>query len=178
MQPRLETSNKRHVAWIAVVSVALLGFGWVFVAWFRPPLVVGHNQPIQYDDFGFEVAGVHTIMLEGKRYTLVRLEVHNWAKRVDFQFKRSSVAVKDAAGRRFDVSPEGQRAFDAARRGPDPCAHALAAGTSCATELVFDLPQEISDPRLVIQSGWLGDFLDTLLVGRKEIRLAGGDRSK
>jgi hypothetical protein len=65
------------------------------------------------------------------------------------------MAVVDENGRRYPVSVEGQRALSSLGRGGLPLTRSLRPGESYRTELVFDLPAEVRDPRLLItEAGW------------------------
>jgi hypothetical protein len=139
----------------------------------RPPLIVGLNQTIRYDDFAFEATDAAEKEFAGRKYLVVTVAVHNQAERIDYQFRREIAAILDDQGRLFRVAPKGQQELDDVRGGPDPCGKLLPAGTSCSTQLAFELPDDSTNPRLVFRFGWLGTLLDDLLVGRQEIRLSG-----
>src|SRR5437868_4114954 len=69
----------------------------------RRESVVGMGQPIQFDDFAFQVTGVRRIDATGpggRRY-VVALTVVNRAKRVDFHFRRESAVLVDRRGREY-----------------------------------------------------------------------------
>lgn len=143
----------------------------------RRDQVAGFNQEIQYDDFAFSVQAVRKTKTLGTQaaqgiYYIVTLKVANHARRVDFQFDNLSAMLADDEGRKFYLSPDGQKALAAARGGSDPCAAALPAGASCVTEIVFDLPADASNPHLRISKGEaVGDILDIIFYGKKIIKL-------
>jgi hypothetical protein len=57
-------------------------------------------------------------------------------------------------GRRFEVSSEGQRALEQSPEGAGkPLATPLRPGEAYTTELVFDLPPDVKNPRLLINAG-------------------------
>lgn len=62
------------------------------------------------------------------------------------------VFVEDAAGRRYDRSPEGERALAASGRASTPLDTPLRPGESYETLLVFDLAAGARDPRLFVGS--------------------------
>jgi hypothetical protein len=61
-----------------------------------------------------------------------------------------TVAVLDSEGRRFDPSPEGLSALASAEGEQVPLTQPLRPGESYTTKLVFDLPPDVTDPRLLI----------------------------
>ncbi|HEV2130692.1 MAG TPA: hypothetical protein VGR27_06295 [Longimicrobiaceae bacterium] len=67
-----------------------------------------------------------------------------------------SVAVVDATGRRYAPSHEGERALALTASGIGvPLTRPLRPGESYRSVLVFDLPPDIRDPRLLItEAGW------------------------
>lgn len=62
------------------------------------------------------------------------------------------VAVVDEEGRVFGVSAEGQRALEAAQGGGTPLTQPLRPGESYTTTLVFDLPVDARNPRLLLST--------------------------
>ena len=166
--------NRRERARSWVIGLVLVGFGaFATVFWLnRKGEVVGWNQTIQYDDFAFEVTDVRPQTLAGTTCTVISMNVHNRAVRVDYRFRRDIVVIEDADGNFYRVSPKAQAELDRLRGEHDPCGKSMPAGTSCSTELAFALPEQLSDPQLLIRhGGWIGALADDLLFGRKAIRL-------
>jgi hypothetical protein len=75
------------------------------------------------------------------------------------------VYVEDATGRRFGRSPEGERALAASGIPSVPLGKPLIPGDSYVTELVFDLPSHVREPRLYVGDP---DPVSRLLVGHEE----------
>jgi hypothetical protein len=65
------------------------------------------------------------------------------------------VTVLDGEGNNYGVSIEGQRALDIAEGSGTPLTTALRPGESYTTDLVFDLPQDIKNPELLMREGSL-----------------------
>jgi hypothetical protein len=77
---------------------------------------------------------------------------------------RRAVWVIDAAGRQYGVSPEGQGALELSGAKSTPLTQALRPGESYTTTLVFDLPADIANPRLLICET---DVVTRLLIGHE-----------
>jgi len=75
------------------------------------------------------------------------------------------VYVQDALGRRFDPSPAGQRALEERGVVSTPLSRPLIPGQSYVTELVFDLPSDIKEPRLFVGDA---DPVSSLLIGHEQ----------
>jgi hypothetical protein len=74
------------------------------------------------------------------------------------------VFVVDETGRRYGVSPAGQKALEESRGPSTPLTRILRPGESYTTALVFDLPDGAQRPRL-----FLGDApgIETFVVGHE-----------
>jgi hypothetical protein len=74
------------------------------------------------------------------------------------------VFVVDETGRRYGVSPAGQKTFEESRGPSTPLTRILRPGESYTTTLVFDLPDWARRPRL-----FLGDApgIETFLIGHE-----------
>jgi hypothetical protein len=60
------------------------------------------------------------------------------------------VRMEDELGRSYELSPEGMRAIADSGKGADPLKRSLRPGESYASDLVFDLPAGVDNPRLLI----------------------------
>jgi hypothetical protein len=169
---------------LSIAVAVLAGFGlillWLLGAQSKRELVVGLNQEIQFDDFAFSALSTRKGAALGNEaaqkpsegvYYIVTLKVANHAKRVDFKFNETTAVLVDGAGKEYCVSAQGQAAFDSTRPRKDACKEALPAGASCITELVFDVPADISNPHMKISFGKIGDFLDSIFYGKRKIAL-------
>jgi ribosomal protein S11 len=166
------------LAALVIICMVLLG---ILALLNRHSQVVGLNQEIQYDDFGFAALGVRRAATigddaepQGARggYAIVTMKIANHARRVDFTFDKSTVILVDEQGNEYHWSGEAQRAFDATRPQGSPCAAPIAAGASCVTEVVFEVPAMARIAQVRISGGGpLGDVLDTIFYGKKRIAL-------
>jgi hypothetical protein len=75
-----------------------------------------------------------------------------------------TVFLVDESGRRYGVSPAGQKAFEESRGPSTPLTRILRPGESYTTTFVFDLPDGVGRPRL-----FLGDApgIETFLIGHE-----------
>ncbi len=65
------------------------------------------------------------------------------------------VTITDAGGTAYAPSPEGQRALELARSSGTPIETPLRPGESYTTAFIFDLPENIMNPLLLINEGGL-----------------------
>ncbi len=75
------------------------------------------------------------------------------------------VYVMDAAGRRYLPSEAGQRALEDMGIASTPLSRPLIPGESYVTELVFDLPSGVREPRLYVGDA---DPVSSILIGHEE----------
>jgi hypothetical protein len=75
------------------------------------------------------------------------------------------IYVEDASGRRFPPSDAGLRALEATGVKSTPISQALIPGESYVTELVFDLPAGVREPRLFVGDD---DPVSSLLIGHEQ----------
>ncbi len=175
----MERNSKGFAVTAAIAAVIGVSLLTTFALLNRRDQIVGLNQEIQYDDFAFSVLEVRKSDLLGSEgqqaraqgvYYVVTLKIANHAKRVDYNFKKASPILVDAAGREFQVSAAGQQALESA--GSNQCSAPIPAGAFCVTEVVFDLPADARVAQLRI-SEWplAGDILDVVFFGKKRIEL-------
>jgi hypothetical protein len=75
-----------------------------------------------------------------------------------------AVAVVDAAGNAYVPDPAGQRAFELVQGPTIPLTRPLLPGESYVTRLVFDLPEGVREPRLLLRES---DWITLLLIGHE-----------
>ncbi|HKQ07683.1 MAG TPA: DUF4352 domain-containing protein [Blastocatellia bacterium] len=166
------------LAALVIVGTVLLG---IIALLNRRSQTVGLNQEIQYDDFAFAALGVRQAATLGGApdapraqgiYAIVTMKVANHAQRVDFTFDKSTVILIDEQGNEYHWADGTQRAYDALRPASARCAEPIAAGATCITEVVFDLPATARITQVRISGGGaVGDVLDTIFYGKKRIAL-------
>lgn len=165
------------LAALVIICIVLLG---ILALLNRHPQVVGLNQEIQYDDFAFAALGVRQAASVGNAseprrargvYAIITMKIANHARRVDFTFDKSTVILLDEQGNEYHWAAEVQGVYDATRSSGESCAAPIAAGASCITEVIFDVPATARMAQLRISGGALGDILDTIFSGKKRIAL-------
>ncbi|MFL6274780.1 MAG: DUF4352 domain-containing protein [Blastocatellia bacterium] len=166
------------LAALVIVCIVLLG---IIALLNRRSQTVGLNQEIQYDDFAFAALGVRQAATLGSApdaphaqgvYAIVTMKVANHARRVDFTFDKSTVILIDEQGNEYHWAVATQQTFDALRPASERCAEPIAAGATCITEVVFDLPATARITQVRISGGGaVGDVLDTIFYGKKRIAL-------
>ena len=164
-------------------GLLLLALSLLFAWRVRPEnaIVVPPGGAMQYDDFAFSVEGVRrtralsdgAARLEASgEFVVVTIGVHNHAKRVDFTFKPETFElVAGMPGSMTSIYQPSSEALPllAATNG---CKGPIPAGSSCTTELAFDVPRGATQLRLQWQYSWLlFDVLDTLAYGRMSLAL-------
>jgi len=105
-------------------------------------------------------------------FVVVRLKVRfdeqtiaSWRPRdLPLRPNRRAVALVDAAGRRYSVSKEGLQALVAAEGSLPSLDAALLPGESYTATLVFDLPAEAGEVRLLLTEA---DWVTSLLIGHE-----------
>ncbi len=93
-----------------------------------------------------------------------------------------AATVMDGRGRTFPPSPTGEAALAAVEGTPIPLIRPLAPGESYRTRFVFDVPEDVVDPRLRLAPGtWVERLTELFLIGdddsllhrRTTVRLSG-----
>ena len=152
----------------------------VVVAMSRPEELVGLNQSSRYDDFAFSVLGARREKAVGEGryqrvasgvYVIVRMKVHNQAKRVSYRFQKGMPVLLDHQGTEYPIDPDAQAALDGQRNPVLNWPITIPAGQAFEVDLVFDVPNDRTDLRLRMGQGRVGVFLDNLFSGRKRFRI-------
>jgi hypothetical protein len=153
------------VAVVVVLVAIALAFAGLYT-FSKPQHFVALGTPIQQDDFIYVVTGVgrsptigsgsDTAQAHGMFY-VVTIRVDNDAKRVSFKWDERIPHIVDAAGDRFDKSPDGQAALDAVTKPK----FAVLPGQSASFEAVFDVPVDAQRPVLALDNGiMMGDIFN------------------
>lgn len=156
---------------LAAISIAVL---YTFSG---PRHVVGLDTPIRQDDFVYSVTAVGRTRAISNRaasatargeFYIVAVHVENDARRVSFVWDERIPHIVDAQGRRWDHSPQGQAALDAAITP----SFSIPAGESRTFQTVFDVPLTIEKPTLVFDNGILiGDVFNLAAYRRIGVQL-------
>ena len=183
--PRLKKSCmtwRRYLITAATVLVLGVGLLAVLALLNRHNQVVGFNQEIQYDDFAFSVLNLRKANTLNRSvsgedgesaFYVVRMKIANHARRVNYTFKKSVVILVDDRGNEYHLSAAGQKAFESEPTYTGGCESDIPPGSSCLSDVVFQLPAagKISHLR-ISEGGRLGDVADTIFYGNKVIKVS------
>lgn len=126
--------------------------------------VAGLNQSVTDGDLTFTVLNVKKQKTIGNQYTqksaqgmyyLVTLKLENTGKQTK-TFDSSMAKVTDDQEREYDRSIDGQTALVMSQGKVDLFLQQIQPGLSYTGDLVFDLPENISNPVLVVKSSLFG----------------------
>ncbi len=174
-RPATVPGRLRSVLLAASTIVLVVAVGLFFAS--RRERIVALGRPHRFDDFAFAVANVHRLdAIEGSRparglFLVVRLGIRNEAKRVDYQFRPEAASIEDGDGRIYPLDAVAMRHRLASPASLGACDRPIPAGSSCTTDLVFDVPAGVRSPRLRLSSGIVGDALDRILTGKVRFAL-------
>jgi hypothetical protein len=155
-------SRKRGVLAFAILAlvlatVAALGL-WSLVHRDQRAKI---GEEILYDDFGFRVQSVRTAAevgpasnrvraAAGESLVIVRYEVENHARRVEFDLSSQHAVLEDGGGRVFDVDTDATRAL-AEESHAVPAPAKIRAGDFTSSDLVFRVPDGASSLHLRVK---------------------------
>jgi hypothetical protein len=170
-QPRIA-----GIAFLALIVIAVISLAGMYT-FSMPRRLVALGTPIRQDDFVYTVTavgrapqisnGAASAKANGMFY-LVTIRVDNHARRVDFKWDEKIPHIVDAHGRRFDKSTEGQAALDASVKPR----YSIPAGESRSFQAVFDVPENMDKPALVLDNGILmGDVFNLVAYRRIGVML-------
>jgi hypothetical protein len=178
----------RLLPWIAGFGVVVvLGYAGVLLAdsAVSRERVLGPDEKKYFCEIdchlAYSVAGVETAPVLGPPLQPLRAKGSWLVVRLKTWFDENSISprrgdsplypnprltyVRDADGRRFAPSPQGEQALAASGRTSVPLTRPLRPGESYETLLAFDLPPGIKDPRLYVGSD---DPVSFLLIGHEQ----------
>lgn len=147
----------------------------------RSGKIIGINENIHHDDFeyavtGFSVAGElvsnqDTLKAQGKFY-LVTFRVINKALRVNHDWTNSIAYVKDNEGHTYENNEAAQKILDSGLKFGFKERYVTPSQATDTTILVFDLPENINQPYLMVRGEVLmGDLFDRAKFRRTKVRL-------
>jgi len=129
-----------------------------------PLNVIAIGEPVRQDDFLYTVTNVDKHRAGDTVSYVVTVRVDNQAKIVDYRWSDDKVYVTDSADVRY-------RAIESGGLGGSDRA-AIAAGSSAAYQLTFDLPSTAEHPMLHYWNGiMMGDIFDFATYGRVAVPL-------
>ncbi len=126
--------------------------------------MAGLNQTVKEGDLGFTVLAVNKQKTLGGAYTqktaqgtyyVVTLKLDNTGKKTA-TFDSSMAKITDDQGREFDRSIDGQTALGMSNGKVDLFLQQIQPGLSYTGDLVFDLPDQVKNPVLVVKDSLFG----------------------
>jgi hypothetical protein len=141
------------LSYIGLYAVLLVGFSLS-----TPQRVMEMRQVRCYDDWCAAVEQVRqvpvigTVQAQGSFY-LVTIQVTSQAKRISQRALDAAIYLLDGSGVRYDPSPAGQSALQAAGQAGQPLNSLVDAGGSFTYTAAFDLPPSATQVGLVMTHG-------------------------
>jgi hypothetical protein len=136
----------------------------VIVSLASPQQVLGINEDRCFDDWCIaaldvkEQPAIGATRAQGE-YAVVTMRVTSRAKGIRQRAVDAAIYLLDASGRRYDPSPEGQKALEEAGRAGRPLASYLNPGDSFTHTAAFDLPAGTAPYALVTTHGLFPGYL-------------------
>lgn len=147
----------------------------------RRDQVVGLRQDIKYDDFAFSVLEARSEGLTPSQdnnltgsatLCVLTLKIENRARHADYTFNDEVAVLVDERGREYrPVRADAVSQADGAQAAGGSCDEPIPAGSSCTTDLTFELPADSRVSHLRISHGGIGYLLDLVFYGNKRITL-------
>lgn len=105
-------------------------------------------------------------------FYVVTLRISSDARIAEMRLTDPRVRVRDAAGRTFGRSAAGEAVLAQLRGTQPPLTDPVGPGGSYTTAIVFDLPRDVTDPRLDITDGrWAERLVELFLIGDEDALL-------
>lgn len=103
-------------------------------------------------------------------YYVITVKVSSDAKGATLDFVNPQATVVDDQGRKYSRSLDGERALEKAQGKAIPFGQAVGPqGDSYTKELVFDLPENVHNPSLIVTDGlWIERLLELFLIGDED----------
>lgn len=121
--------------------------------------VAGLNETVQDGDLAFTVTSVEKVKTLGNQYSkktaqgmyyVIAMKVENKGKKTA-TFDSSMAKVKDAEGREFERSIDGQTAKSMSEGKTDMFLQQIQPSLSVSGDLVFDLPEGMKSPTILLK---------------------------
>jgi hypothetical protein len=138
---------------------------------------IGMKQNIHHDDFEYSVQAVESTGQIGDkkasgRFYIVTFQVENRAKRVGHAWSNDIAYCVDANAGQYENDNEAQKELERIKPFGYQDSYHTAAGDDQTTRLVFDFPNEVKEPCLMVRGEFLmGDLLDGNQYKKTKIRL-------
>jgi len=133
--------------------------------------VAGLNETVQDGDLAFTVTSVEKVKTLGNQYSkktaqgmyyVIEMKVENKGKKTA-TFDSSMAKVKDAEGREFERSIDGQTAKSMSEGKTDMFLQQIQPSLSVSGDLVFDLPEGMKSPIILLKGSFIGSGVQVKL---------------
>lgn len=103
-------------------------------------------------------------------YRIVTVRLSSDARRATLRFMEPEARVFDAEGRAYSRALDAERALRAAEGRPEPFPRDIGpAGDAYTAELIFDLPENVAAPRLLVRDGnWPNRLAELFVIGDED----------
>lgn len=162
-EPRRSAGGSALKVVVSITLLALLAFG-VLVTVLHHDQAAKRGDEILYDDFGFRVLDVRrvdaigtVVVAAGRALIVVRVQVENHARRVDYDLATHRFRLEDIGGNPIPSEDVWSKALALETRAAPP-PKVLHPGESFTSDVVFEVPAHSSDLRLRVT--WGGDALE------------------
>ncbi len=147
-----------------ILYISLYAILLISVSRVSPQKVLALRQLQCFDDWCASVEhveqrpAIENVQAKGLFY-LVTIRVTSQAKQISQRALDATVYLQDEQGMRYDISPQGQKALEAAGQAGQPLNSRVDAGGSFTYTAVFEVPANIIHPGIVISHGAFPGFL-------------------
>lgn len=135
------------------------------------PKIAGLNETVQDGDLAFTVTSVEKVKTLGNQYSkksaqgtfyVIAMKVENKGKKTA-TFDSSMAKVKDAEGREFERSIDGQTAKSMSEGKTDMFLQQIQPSLSVLGDLVFDLPEGMKSPTILLKGSMFNKGVEVKL---------------
>ncbi|MFZ2206818.1 MAG: DUF4352 domain-containing protein [Microgenomates group bacterium] len=133
--------------------------------------IAGLNETVQDGDLAFTVTSVEKVKTLGNQYSkktaqgtfyVIAMKVENKGKKTA-TFDSSMAKVKDAEGREFERSIDGQTAKSMSEGKTDMFLQQIQPSLSVSGDLVFDLPEGMKSPIILLKGSMFNKGVEVKL---------------
>lgn len=135
------------------------------------PKMASMNEAVQDGDLAFTVTSVEKVKTLGNQYSkktaqgmyyVIAMKIENKGKKTT-TFDSSMAKVKDAEGREFERSIDGQTAKSMSEGKTDMFLQQIQPSLSVSGDLVFDLPEGMKSPTILLKGSMFNKGVEVKL---------------
>lgn len=133
--------------------------------------IAGLNETVQDGDLAFTITTVEKVKTLGNQYSkktaqgmyyVIAMKIENKGKKTA-TFDSSMAKVKDAEGREFERSIDGQTAKSMSEGKTDMFLQQIQPSLSVSGDLVFDLPEGMKSPTILLKGSMFNKGVEVKL---------------